>query len=161
MGWKVKSVFLGGVMLIGGQSGALAATTGHGALALAVIVGDYSPSIGWHSKIELARLLDDKKLGYGKHAPITVKATSVVCRAGDVDLAAFSCTLTFGTTTRTGTGRRANELFATLIEAGVPGDGAAGTIFEAIHNLDCTVEPAVLAQKNGGGVTCNFDPGPS
>ena len=83
---------------------AFADAAGHAALALGVIVGDYSPLLGGSAKIKLMRLLNDKKLEHGKHETIIVKADSVVCQAGDVDLAAFSCTLTFGKITRSGTG---------------------------------------------------------
>jgi hypothetical protein len=157
----MKVIFLATAILLASHQMALADTTGHGALALGVIVGDDSPMLGKFTKIELARLLDDRKLGYGKHATIAIKAASVVCQAGDVDLAAFSCTLTFGKETRTRTGRRANELFATLIEAGVPSDGAAGHVYEAVHALECKLDPTKLAGKDGSGADCSFQVGPS
>ena len=139
---------------------AKADTTGHAALALGVIVGDYSPLLGWTTKIDLAKLLEDRKLGASKQKVIVVTADSVVCQAGDVDLAGYSCTLTFGTVKRTGTGRKANELFATLIEAGVPSDGAAGHVFESVSKLECKLDPKALAAKDGSGASCTFQPGP-
>jgi hypothetical protein len=157
----MRIIFLATTILLSSHQMALAGTGGHSALALGVIVGDDSPVLGWHTKIELAHLLNDKKLGYGPHPTITVKATSVVCQAGDVDLAAFSCTLTFGKATHTRLGRNANELFATLIEAGVPSDGAAGHVYEAVHNLECKLDPAKLEGKDGSGADCSFQVGPS
>jgi hypothetical protein len=148
-------------ILLASQQRALADTTGHAALALGVIVGDDSPLLSWSHKEQLTRLLADRKLAHGNHAPIVVKATSVVCQAGDVDLAAFSCTLTFGKATRTRTGRKANELFATLVEAGVASDGAAGHVYEAVHALECTLDPTKLAGKDGSGADCSFQVGPS
>jgi len=56
-------------------------------------------------------------------------------------------------------GRRAHELFATIGEVGVPADGAAGTIFEALSYLDCTINPHEIEQRAGGGASCSFDPG--
>jgi hypothetical protein len=158
----MKRAFWALMMIIVSQQDALAAqTSGHAALALGVIVGEDSPHLTKHTKTELARLLDDVKLGYGPHPAIAIKADSVVCQAGDVDIAAFNCKLTFGAITRTRTGRAANEVFATLVEAGVQSDGAAGHIFEAVHKLDCKLDPAVIAQKGGGGADCSYDLGPS
>jgi hypothetical protein len=50
-------------------------------------------------------------------------------------------------------------LYATIAVAGVPPDGAAGSTFEALSHLDCSINPNVIKQKAGGGATCNFDPG--
>jgi hypothetical protein len=156
----MKLMILAAAALLARSPIALADTTGHGALALGVIVGDDSPLLNWHTKIELARLLNDKPLRYGKHPVIVVKADSVTCQAGDVDLAGYACTITFGTIKRTGTGRQANELFATLIEAGVPSDGAAGHVFESVSKLECKLDPKALAGKDGSGASCTFSPGP-
>jgi hypothetical protein len=143
-------------------SGPPASTAGgHGALALGVLVGINSPLLDNATKTDLLKLIDDKALPAGKTGKISVTAKAVVCRGGDVDLAAFGCTLTFGAKTVTFAGRRANELYATLIEAGVQSDGAAGTIYESVHGLTCSLDPVVLAEKNGGGAACAFSPGPS
>jgi len=56
-------------------------------------------------------------------------------------------------------GRKAHELFATIAEVGVPSDGAAGTIYESLSHLACTINPAEIKQKAGGGAECKFDPG--
>ena len=90
---------------------------------------------------------------------ITIKADSIVCRAGNIDITQRSCELTFGQKKVTLSGRKAHELFATLAEAGVRPDGAAGTIRESLSRLSCTIDPNEVKQKAGGGATCNFDPG--
>ena len=93
-------------------------------------------------------------------APIAVAAASVACRQSDVDISHHDCTLKFGAAARVLTGRAAHELFATLAENGVPGDGAAGSIYEAVSHLACAIKPAEVKQKAGGGATCAWGPGP-
>jgi hypothetical protein len=61
---------------------------------------------------------------------------------------------------RTLKGRQANEIYATEAVAGVPSDGAAGSIFESLSNLVCTLDPGEIRQKAGGGANCTFDAGP-
>jgi hypothetical protein len=75
-----------------------------------------------------------------------------------VDITQHSCDLTFGAKKATTQGRKAHELYATLAEVSVPPVGAAGSIFEAVSNLDCTIDPAEVKQKAGGGAHCTFDP---
>ncbi len=43
----------------------------------------------------------------------------------------------------------------------MPPDGAAGSTFESLSHLVCTIDPQVIAQKAGGGADCTFDPGAS
>jgi len=43
--------------------------------------------------------------------------------------------------------------------AGVSADGAAGSVYEALYALACTLEPGVIKQNGGGGATCAFTPG--
>ncbi len=89
---------------------------------------------------------------------ITVTTDKIVCRAGNVDITARSCQLSFGTATKTIKGRAANELFATAAMAGVPSDGAAGSVFESLSKLNCTLDPQVIRQKAGGGADCSYQP---
>jgi hypothetical protein len=77
-----------------------------------------------------------------------------------VDIAAFSCVLDFGSGTVSLSGRAAHEVFATLLENGVPGDGAAGTIYEAVLRLQCRLDPQEIAQKGGGGLPAAMSKGP-
>lgn len=131
-------------------------SSGFAALALAVIVGSHDPGLAAQTKDRLAGLMADQKVGTQK---IEVKAKSVTCRAGDVDIAAFACTLAFADTKVILAGRPAHELFATVAENGVPGSGAAGTVYEALNGLDCRLDPAEIASKDGGGAACTFTPG--
>ena len=47
----------------------------------------------------------------------------------------------------------------TLALAGVPSDGAAGSIFESLSKLSCTLDPKAIKDKAGGGADCSFEPG--
>jgi len=88
------------LLLING-AGAVAATTanasGSGALALAALVAAYAPALTAAQKHEMASLLDGNLKAVASTAGrISVHADSVVCRAGNVDITARACTLTFG-----------------------------------------------------------------
>ena len=61
-----------------------------------------------------------------------------------------SCQLTVGGRTKTLTGEAANALYATLAAAGVPSDGAAGSIFESVQGLACTLTPSVATPVDPG-----------
>ena len=132
---------------------------GSGALALAALVADNLPLIGATDKAVLAKLLDgETNVTYPAGKKISVTAAKLTCKASNVDIAAHSCDLTFGGKDVTLNGRRAHELFATLAEIGVEPDGAAGSIFEALANLKCTVDPNEVKQMAGGGAHCDFAP---
>ena len=153
------------IVLVGlaiGSPAACAADTasGSGALALAALVGIQSPAVTAAGRRGLARILDGD-LGFPGHGKIRIEAADVTCRASDVDVSAHACTLKFGTASRTLKGRKAHELYATLIENGVASDGAAGSVFEAVSHLTCTIEFAALKQRGGGGAGCTYDAGPS
>ena len=75
-----------------------------------------------------------------------------------MDIASHSCDLSFGGQVISLPGRSAHELFATLAEIGVEPDGAAGSVFEAVSNLKCTVDPNQVKQKAGGGAECQYAP---
>jgi len=134
-------------------------SSGAGALALAALVGAYSPAPNPPQKHALAEMLDGN-LGFALSAAFIVAAESVSCRQSDVDISHHDCALKFGAVTRTLTGRAAHELYATLAENGVPGDGAAGSMYEAVSRLDCTIKPTEVKQRAGGGATCAWTPGP-
>jgi hypothetical protein len=130
---------------------------GSGALALAALVAENSPLIGAADKAVLAKLLE-ANVTYPAGQKISLTAAKLTCKASNVDIAAHSCGLTFGGKDVTLNGRRAHELFATLAEIGVEPDGAAGSIFEALANLKCTVDPNEVKQMAGGGAHCDFAP---
>jgi hypothetical protein len=130
-----------------------------GALALAALVAENSPLIGAADKAVLAKLLDgETNVTYPAGQKISLTAAKLTCKASNVDIAAHSCDLTFGGKDVTLNGRRAHELFATLAGIGVEPDGAAGSIYEALANLKCTVDPNEVKQMAGGGAHCDFAP---
>jgi hypothetical protein len=139
-------------------SGPTAATTsGSVALALAGVVAPYSTLPDAEKKAVAALFAGDSNVPTTNK--IVVTADKIVCRASNVDITSRSCELTFGGHISTVKGREANEIFATEALAGVPPDGAAGTIFEALSKLSCTLDPAVIKDKSGGGANCTFEPG--
>jgi hypothetical protein len=132
---------------------------GNGALALAALVAEPSPNVTASDKTVLGKFLNGQtSVPYAPNKKITVAAGAVTCRTSNVDITQHSCDLTFGAKKVATHGRKAHELSATLAEVGVPPDGAAGSIFEAVSNLDCTIDPAEVKQKGGGGAHCAFAP---
>jgi len=142
------------------QGAHAANTTGATALALAALTGEHEAALGSHKRHVLARLFDGHTVVFPAGHTITVTAAKIVCRISDVAIARRSCALTFGAHDVNLSGRRANELYATLVEAGVPGDGAAGSIFESVSALSCVIDPNVVLENAGGGASCTFTPGP-
>ncbi|MCP1839418.1 hypothetical protein ACVIIZ_005713 [Bradyrhizobium sp. USDA 4523] len=134
-----------------------ATTSGSVALALAGVVAPYSPLPAKEKKAVAAFLGGDSNVPITRK--ITVTADKVVCRASNVDITSRSCELSFGSKTHTVRGSEANAMFATVALAGVPPDGAAGTIYEALSKLSCTLDPKVIKDKAGGGADCSFEPG--
>jgi hypothetical protein len=131
---------------------------GSGALALAALVGQNSPKLDPAANDALLKLLDgDTKIGTST-GTILVKADKINCRASNVDITAHSCELAFGGATAKITGRRAHELYATLAEIGVPPDGAAGSSFEAVAQLNCKIDVTAVKQMAGGGAHCDYAP---
>jgi hypothetical protein len=126
-------------LLLAGNAAGAATAAGPPALALAALVAERAPSLGLAQKQVIARLFDGDIQGVPSYSgKIAVTADSVVCRASDVDITARSCKLSFGAKTVTLLGRRAHELSATIAEAGVASDGAAGSIYESLTHLSCT-----------------------
>jgi hypothetical protein len=133
---------------------------GSTALALAGLVGIQSPDVTAADKALLLKYLNGQA-----HAPhkagkvVTVKAASVSCRSSNVDITSHSCTLKFGAREKALSGRAAHELYATLIEAGVEPDGAAGSVFVSVNALNCEVNSDEVDASAGGGARCGFDAG--
>ncbi len=157
----MKTALLALALVLPATSAWATRVSGHNALALAVLMGNAAPALPGASRITLLHLMEGQLDGAGsKKGAISVTADAVVCRAGDIDITAFSCELTFGSTKKTLSGRPAHELFATLAEVGTPIEGAAGSAFAALHTLSCTVVPSAVAEKSGGGADCSFEAGP-
>ena len=141
----MRNVAWAALLLAAPQSASAANVNGSGALALAALIAEYSPLPRAKQKDTMHHLL------YGILAPpppperVVVKAGNVVCRASNVDITEHSCAITFGHRTVDLKGRRAHELYATIDEVGVPPDGAAGSVFESLSKLDCTIDPKDIA----------------
>ena len=140
-----------------GQGGNVQGAAG---LALAALAAEHDASLPAAQRQAVAALFDGGKVTFPKGQTIVVKVDKIVCRVSDVAINQRSCALTFGTRIVNLAGRRANELDATLAAAGVPPDGAAGSSYEALSALNCSLDPSEIAQNSGGGASCAFMPGP-
>ena len=156
-----KAALLAVPLLLAAHPAVAATANGNGALALAALVAEISPTVSIPNKgIMLEMLNGSLAFTYPAGQTIAVKADSVVCRVSNVDISAHSCELKFGAVTHKLTGRLAHELYATIAEIGVPPDGAAGSVFEGLTALSCTIDPNEVKQKAGGGASCTYTPGP-
>jgi hypothetical protein len=141
--------------LAGASAATAGSVTGASALALAGVVALYAPLPAANKQAVAAFFKGDTNFPFkGK---IFVTAEKIVCRTSNVDITARSCEVTFKTKKQTLNGREANELFATEAVAGIPSNGAAGSNFESLSKLNCTLDPAQLKQKAGGGVECTYE----
>ena len=132
--------------------------SGSAALALAGVVAATSPVLTSVERKAVDELFaGSSDISYKKK--IAVTADKIVCRAGNVDITARSCEVTFAGEKIALKGREANELYATEAMAGVPSDGAAGSTFEGVTKLSCTLDPATIKDKSGGGAECSYEAG--
>ena len=153
---KISLLFF--VLVANPAAAAPVTINGPSALALAAIVASHSRTLGVFDRVALSRLFAGRtNFGYPANRRITVSADSIDCKVSNVDITERSCALVFGASNRTLKGREAHELYATLIEAGVASDGAAGTIHESLTHLICTIDPNAIKQKDGSGAECKFD----
>ena len=150
---------IGYTAAVSSVSAASATAGGPSALALAAVVALHGSLLGSFDKRAITRLFDGKSLIIPRANKITVAADFIVCKMSEVDITARSCDLAFKSHKRTLTGRDANELYGTLMIAGVASEGAAGSITESIMKLECTIDPMVIKQKSGGGADCTFETG--
>ena len=140
-----------------GVARASAETTGGSAgLALAAVVATASPLLRGAERKAIDELFAENS-GISYKKKIVVTADNIVCRTSNVDITLRSCELTFGKTTKTINGRAANELYATQAMAGVPAGAAAGTNYESIARLSCTLDPQAIKQKDGSGANCTYE----
>jgi hypothetical protein len=155
----MKSMVLLVLLLLLSSHAAFAESlTGNKALALAALVAENSPQLGAKDKRIMMRMLDgDLHFRFPANKKISILADKISCSAGDVDISEHSCELKFGHATPVLHGRRAHELFATLLEAGAGSEGAAGRIFEVISHLTCAINPNEVKEKAGGGAECTFE----
>ena len=152
-----RSIFLAVPLLFVSPAALAGSASGIGALSLAALVAEHSPTVARAQKRLLrAYLYGHVSAYFPTGATIVVKADEATCRVSDVDITYKDCRLTFGPRTITLAGRQARELYATLIEVGVPSSGAAGSIYESVKQLKCTIDPAKVREKAGGGASCDF-----
>jgi len=144
------------ILLVAGSPAAAGSIGGSAALALAGVVAPYSPSLTSDEKKAVAAFFGGKS-DHPYPKKIFLTADRVDCRISNVDIAARSCELTFAHATHTVTGREANEIYATEAMAGVPSQGAAGSIFESLATLNCTLDPKQIKQSSGGGADCSYE----
>ena len=132
--------------------------SGSTALALAGVIAPLSPTLSGAEKRAVAMLFAaNAEIPYKK--PIVVTVDRIVCRTGNVDITVRNCEVTFGKKVRNVNGSTANEIFATEALSGIPPDGAAGSNFESLSKLSCTIDPNAIRQKDGSGADCTFQPG--
>jgi hypothetical protein len=144
-------------LLLAAQPAFAGSICGGNALALAALVGERSPEVEAQAKEALGSMLDGNlNVAFPADKKISVKADSVVCRGSNVDISAHACELTFGKRKVTRAGRAAHELYATLVEAGIVPEGAAGSMIAGISRLACTVDPNTVKARAGGGAECTF-----
>jgi hypothetical protein len=144
-------------LVVGGSVACAGSATGSVALALAGVVAPFSPLLSPAEKKAVAAFFAGNA-DYPYKNKISVTADKIVCRISNVDITARSCELTFGKATRLSKGREANEIYTTEVFAGVPSDGAAGSIFESLSKLSCTLDPAGIKDKGGAGADCSYGP---
>jgi hypothetical protein len=143
------------LLLAGASAAAASSVTGASALALAGVVALYAPLPAANKHAVAAFFKGDTNFPF--KSKISVTAEKIVCRTSNVDITARSCEVTFKTKKQTLNGREANELLATEAVAGVPSEGAAGSNFESLSKLNCTLDPTQLKQKAGGGAECTYE----
>jgi hypothetical protein len=157
-------IVTGVVVIVSASNVAVAAdaspakASGSTALALAGVIAPLSPELSGAEKKAIAMLFAaNSDIPYKKK--VIVAADKVVCRTGNVDITVRTCEVTFGKKVKTVNGSTANEIFATGALAGIPADGAAGSNFESLTKLSCTIDPTAIRQKDGSGADCTFQPG--
>jgi hypothetical protein len=130
------------------------------ALALAGVVAEHDHVLSAADRSVVADLFAGRTHAhYPAGRRIVVRADKIVCRVSSVAITARSCLLTFGGRTQALTGAAANAVFATLAAAGVQSQGAAGSIFEAVNGLSCTLTPSLIVENGGGGADCAYEGG--
>jgi hypothetical protein len=153
---QTMSIALVLALALGASKASAETISGSAALALAGVVAAASPLLTSEERKAVDELFaGSSSISYKKK--IAVTADKIVCRAGNVDITARSCELSFGKKTKTINGRAANELYSTEAMAGVPSDGAAGKIYESVAKLNCMLDPQAIKQNDGSGADCTYE----
>ncbi len=143
-----------GVLLAGGANAAT--MSGNAALSFAALVGHYSPALTIGQKHILLHFLAGQTSFVSSNATITFHVDEVHCQLGDVDLTRHSCKITYGSANTTLNGEEGAAILANMAQAGVMGDGAAGTIHFDAKNITCTLKVGEIKSPDGGGVSCSY-----
>ena len=157
----MKRALIAALLCLASSNAFAASVSGPAALALAAAVGDRDPELNATQRLALAKLFAGQiNFDFPAGQKIVVKADKIVCRVSNVAIADRTCELSFGSRVVNVAGRGANELYDAIAVAGVAADGGAGSIVEALHGLECMVEPGLVRQKSGAGADCTFTAGP-
>jgi hypothetical protein len=157
---KTSAILLLAILAPSAASAAAGKVSGSAALALAGVVASYSTVLSAREKKTVAALFDgNAAIAITTKKQLLVNAESVLCRIGNVDITFRSCELIFSNGKHRVKGRAANEIYATLAVAGADAEGAAGSIFRGVTKLSCTLDPAEIKEKSGGGAECSFRTG--
>lgn len=145
-------------------SAATGNASGAPALALAGVVAPHSPALTSGDRRALARLFNGTPVTFPADRNISVGASAIECRTSNANIALRTCDITFqdrrhATRKVALTGRAANEVLATLAAARVPSGDDAATPMLRVTNLACTIDPAEMRKRAGGGATCAFETG--
>jgi len=154
-----KAAFVAIALILSAQAASAANASGPAALALGALTAEHDFALSAFKRHTLAKIFAGQNPPYPASQTIVVKAAKIQCRESDVAINQRSCVITNLGHAVTLTGRQAHELFATMLEAGIPSDGAAGSIFETLTALQCTISPHIIA-GNSGAADCTFTPGP-
>ncbi len=125
---------------------------------LAGVVALYSPLLTADEREAVsAFFVGQSGVRYAKK--ISVTADKIVCKVSNVDITARSCELTFKGAKQTITGRRASEIFADRSHGRRARRRRRRIGVESLSKLTCTLDPAEIKQKAGGGASCSVRDG--
>lgn len=159
MSLRLGAAVLAATLLAGGAAQAAPMTMGgEPALAFAALVGHYSPGLTAAQKHILFRFLGGQTAFASSNATITFQVDEVQCRQGHVELQEHSCRITYGGAVTTLGGEEGAGILAEMIVAGVPGQGAAGSMYVDAQMITCTLDVAELKSPDGGGASCTYTP---
>ena len=143
-------------LLLAPRAASAETVDGSGALALAGLLGIVSSLLGAQEKDVLNKLLDGKAdFTFPKGKTISVVAARVACKASNVDIKSHSCNLSFGKQNVALKGRAAHELYATLIEIGVPPMPALVRCSRRSASSTANRSNEVI-ENAGGGAHCDY-----
>lgn len=125
------------------------------AVALAAQLADLVPVPAEAKRAARAALAKPCKAG--GTGTVTIEAKAIACHESHVATGSFICDVTaMNDQVRSVRGRVAHELKATLAEAGVRPEGAAGQEISSVGAVSCTLDLKLLGECAGGGAGCTL-----